>query len=106
MQHAKNPTETDERKFLEAIARRILIRASYNGTELVLAPHHLFERHDELYVGALNTGKAWRSDDERRLGYFKLKGLTEVALTDDSFEPLELEDSSLPRPEDRLLFAV
>lgn len=106
MQHAQALPDTDERKFLEAIARRILIRADYNGARLVLAPHQLFERHDELYVGALNTGKAWRSDDERRLGYFKLKGLGNVELTEDAFEPLELEDSSLPRPEDRLLFAV
>lgn len=106
MQHTQNPAETDERKFLEAIARRILIRADYNGTQLVLAPHQLFERHDELYVGALNTGKAWRSEDERRLGYFKLKGLSNVAITDAAFEPLALDDSGLPRPEDRLLFAV
>lgn len=106
MQQIDNHSNTDERKFLEAIARRVLIRAEYNGTELRLAPHQLFERHDELYVGALNTGKAWRSEEERRLGYFKLKGLTKVALDDDSFEPLELEDSALPRPEDRLLFAV
>ncbi len=106
MQHTSTLPDTDERKFLEAIARRVLIRAEYNGAQLVLAPHQLFERHDELYVGALNTGKAWRSDDERRLGYFKLKGLRTVGLTEDPFEPLALEDADLPRPEDRLLFAV
>lgn len=106
MQQSPDLPASDERKFLEAIARRVLIRADYNSTQLVLAPHQLFERHDELYIGALNTGKAWRSDDERRLGYFKLKGLSNVALTEDAFEPLELDDPALPRETDRLLFAI
>ncbi|WP_296677103.1 hypothetical protein [Novosphingobium sp.] len=106
MQQVQKLPDTDERKFLEAIARRVLIRADYNGAQMLLAPHQLFERHDELYVGALNMGKAWRSDDERRLGFFKLKGLGNVSLTEDGFEPLDLEAAALPRPEDRLLFAV
>lgn len=106
MQQSEPLADTAERKCLEAIARRMLIRADYNGTELRLAPHQLFDRHGELYIGAFNPAKAWRSEEERRLGYFKLKGLRALELTDEPFEPLEQADSTLPRDEDRLIFAV
>lgn len=106
MQQAQDLPDTDERKCLEAIARRLLIRAQYNGTQILLAPHQLFKRHDELFIGALNTGKAWRSEDERRLGYFKLKGLSGLELTEDAFEPLPDAGTALPRETDTLLFSV
>lgn len=106
MQQSEPLPETAERKCLEAIARRLLLRADYNGTELRLAPHQLFDRHGELYIGAFNPAKAWRSEEERRLGYFKLKGLRALELTEEGFEPLEQADPALPRAEDRLLFAI
>lgn len=106
MQHAQDATVPHERKFIEAIARRLVIRAEYNGAQMLLAPHQMFERHGELFVGALNTAKTWRSEDERRLGYFKLKGLGNVALTETGFEPLEGAGETLARDSDALIFAV
>lgn len=95
-----------ERLLLEAIARRLLVTASYNGATMQLAPHRLFSRHGELYVSAFNPNKNWRSDEERRLGHFKLAGLGEVTLCDDGFEPLPDLDPALPREDDELVFAV
>lgn len=106
MQQTSVADRPSEHTFLEAISKRLMVRAEYNATQLVLAPHHLFERHGELFVGALNTGKAWRSEDERKLGYFKLKGLSNVGLTDDGFAPLEEGAPVLPRETDKLIFAI
>ncbi|WP_088308093.1 hypothetical protein [Novosphingobium sp. B 225] len=98
--------DSPERTCLEAIATRKLIRADYNGAELKLAPHLLFDRHGDLYLGAFNPAKARRSDAEPALGYFKLAGLHNLALTDDAFEPLEGVDLTVPRESDTLVFAV
>jgi len=97
---------TTDRAFIEAIAFRRLIEATYNGNEMKLAPHQLFTRRGDLFVSALNTGKTWRSEDERRLGYFKLDGLSNVRPTNTTFEPLPGFDGSLPGEEDQELFRV
>lgn len=91
---------------LEAISRRMLVEAQYNGKPCRLAPHHLFERHGDLFIGALNMDKAWRDDEERRLGVFKLIGLGAIELTDTAFEPIGVAPDALPRETDTLIFAV
>mgnify|MGYP000390801960 CR=1 FL=1 len=98
--------DSPQRTCLEAIATRKLIRADYNGAELRLAPHLLFQRHGELFIGAFNPAKNRRSDAEPALGYFKLAGLHNLALTDESFEPLDGVDLNVPREGDELVFAV
>lgn len=95
-----------ERKFIEAIALKRMIRAQYNGNEMHLAPHMLFSRHGDLFISALNTLKNWRSDEDRRLTQYKLLGLSEVVLTDETFEPLPGFDGAVPRETDISLFAI
>ncbi len=106
MPTATAPVETNERKLIEAIALKRLIMAHYNGAEMLLAPHQLFSRHDELFVSAFNPRKNWRSEEERRLGHFKLDGLTNLVVTEEGFEPLPQFDACLPRETDREVFAV
>lgn len=106
MQNAAPPEATSEKTLIEAIARMRLIVARYNGTEMRLAPHQLFSRHGELFVRAFNPLKNWRSEEERRLGDFKLAGLSDVALTEEPFEPLPSFDCAPPREGDQHLFAV
>lgn len=91
---------------MEAIARRLVVTARYNGMTLSLAPHTLFERHGDLFIGALNLNKNWLSQDDRRLGHFKLSGLGDIELTEDLFDPLPSYEPSVPRPDDMLVFAV
>jgi hypothetical protein len=50
--------------------------------------------------------KNWRSEDERRLGHFKLDGLAMTELTDECFDPLPSYEATAPRPEDTLLLAI
>ena len=97
---------TTERKFIEAIALKRLVRAQYNGNEMQLAPHQLFSRHGDLFISAVNTLKNWRSDEDRRLTQYKLMGLSEVTLTDETFDILPAFDGSLPHETDTELFAI
>ena len=83
-------------KVMEAIARRRRVTALYNGTRMTLAPHQMFERHGALFISALNLDKAWRSDDERRLGHFKLDGLGAAQVEDEEFEPLPSFEAAAP----------
>src|SRR3546814_18085896 len=77
------PMNDTRLKLMEAIARRRMISASYNGNRMTLAPHLMFERRGDLFVSALNLGKNWRSEEERRLGHFKLDGLGAAELLED-----------------------
>ena len=101
-----DPEPSGEKTLFEAIARLRMVSASYNGREMRLAPHQLFSRHGELFIGAFNAGKNWRHDEEPRLGYFKVSGLSDITLMADTFAPLPTFDGSLPRDGDEQLFAV
>lgn len=91
---------------MEAIARRRLLSATYNGETILLAPHMLYERHGDLFVSALNLSKNWRSEDERRLGQFKLAGLSAPAVQEDAFEPLPSYEPVAPREGDAIILAL
>ena len=90
----------------EAIARKRAVTAQYNGVQMRLAPHVLFERRGDLFLSALNMTKNWRSDDEKHLGHFKLDGLGETILTDEGFDPLPSFEAAAPQPDDTLLMAI
>lgn len=98
--------QTVERTFIEAIALKRLVTSVYNGSQLLLAPHQLFARHGALFISAFNTGRNWRRDDERRLGLFKLEGLSNVVLAPGSFEPLPNFKRSPLRQGDEYLFSI
>ncbi len=91
---------------LEAISRRMLVEAQYNGATIRLAPHLMFERHGDLFVSALNLGKTWRSDEEPRLGQFKLAGLNDTRLIEEEFEPLPGYTAETPRESDTAVLSV
>jgi hypothetical protein len=90
----------------EAISRKRIVEALYNGATIRVAPHLMFERHGDLFISALNLGKTWRSDEEPRLGQFKLAGLNETVLLDETFEPLDGFKPAPPRADDVLILAV
>lgn len=99
-------TELASRIVIEAIAKRLLLSAEYNGVALQLAPHQLYERHGDLHIGAINTAKVWKEGEAPRLGSFKLTGLRNLALTADPFEPMPGLGQDLPREGDKLILAV
>ncbi|MFT4053438.1 MAG: hypothetical protein QM681_02945 [Novosphingobium sp.] len=85
---------------MEAITTRRFVQARYNGAVIRLAPHLMFERRGDLFISALNPEKGWRSDEEPRLGQFKLAGLADTQLTSESFELLPSFEGSTPREDD------
>jgi hypothetical protein len=91
---------------MKAIATKRLVEADYNGVTTKLAPHLLFDRHGHLFVSALNVRKVWRSDESPRLGQFKLAGLADCRLTDESFDPLPSFPGTTPWPNDQLVLAI
>lgn len=93
-------------KLMEAIARKKTVAARYNGGLLTLAPHMLFERRGDLFVSALNLSKNWRSDEEMRLGHFKLAGLADTELLGDGFDPLPSFEPATPHADDTLILAI
>ena len=107
--HNETSTESigDPRLVLfEAIACQRAVTAQYNGVQMRLAPHILFERRGDLFISALNLTKNWRSDDEKHLGHFKLDGLGETTLTEDAFDPLPSFEPAAPQPDDTLVLAI
>lgn len=74
------------RVVLEAIALGTCIEAVYNRMKVLLAPHILYTRHDELYVDAVTVERDGQPPREVKLGSFKLTGLREMALADRRFE--------------------
>jgi hypothetical protein len=105
MQH-DNVLATSGDVLAKAIRSRKLIKAVYNSAELELAPHLIFLRNEPLYVGAVNPHKKIRSDEEPRLGHFKIEGLSQIAITETAFEALPAEACALPREDDQLIFAA
>ncbi|ALH80678.1 MULTISPECIES: hypothetical protein [Sphingopyxis] len=93
-------------KMMEAIARRRKVTAQYNGNQMLLAPHLMFERRGDLFVSALNLSKNWRSADDWRLGYFKLDGLAATEVQEEGFDPLPTYEAVPPHEEDTLVLAI
>lgn len=105
MQHETN-FQTTQAVVGQAMHERLMIRAIYNASELTLAPHQIVLRNDALYLGAVNPKKNRRVDEEPSLGYFKLDGLSDLALTDERFEPLPAEACGPAREGDQVIVAL
>jgi hypothetical protein len=82
---------------LEAIALRTCIRAVYNGGAVTLAPHILYQRHDDLFVDAITVERDNRPPREVKIGTFKLAGLHDLELAGRPFAPEKSFDPGDPR---------
>jgi len=69
----------------EGIVRTFCLAATYNRTAIVLAPHILYTRHDELFVDGVVVERDGQPPREPKVGTFKLAGLQGIALTDRPF---------------------
>ena len=82
---------------LEAIVKRQAVAATYNRTEMTLAPHILYTRHGDLHVDAVTIERDGKPPKEVKLGTFKLAGLSGVRITPRRFTPSALFDPSAER---------
>ena len=94
------------RQFLEAIATRRCVAATYNRMRVKLAPHILYTRHDEMYVDAVTVEREGQPPREIKFGTFKLAGLKDVALSDKPFNPDPAFDPATAKYDGVTLFTV
>jgi hypothetical protein len=94
------------RILLEAIARGTCVEAVYNRMKVILAPHILYTRHEELYVDAVTLERDGLPPREVKLGAFKVSGLHALTLVDRPFEPQPVFDPAESKYEGVTLFAV
>ena len=90
----------------EAIATRKAIRANYNRGVVTLAPHILYTRNDSPHIDAVTIERDGQPPREEKLGTFKLDGLTDIALTERTFDVSGLFDADDPKYSDSMPFAV
>jgi hypothetical protein len=81
----------------EAVVRRKCVSATYNRTRMILAPHILYTRHDQVYVDAVVVSKEGFLPREEKVGVFKLDGLKELTLLERDFVPSALFDPALEK---------
>ncbi len=101
----KTPTELGETTapsgavptILEAIVRRRCLEAVYNRSQILLAPHILYTKHDVLHVDAVAVERDGKLPREMKLGTYRLSGLGALHLTDRGFVPVALFDPSNER---------
>jgi hypothetical protein len=89
-----------------AVARGLMVTATYNKRRVKLAPHALFTRHGELYLDALTIEQDGAPPTSRRLGTFKLSGLTGTMATAMRFDPFSEFDRNDAKYSESLIAVV
>ena len=92
--------------FLEAIVKQQAVAATYNRTDVTLAPHVLYTRHGDLHVDAVTIDRDGKPPKEEKVGTFKLAGLSAVRLTPRRFVVSALFDAATERYVGETLLAV
>lgn len=96
----------DSRLIIEAIAQRRCVDATYNRTNMKLAPHVLYTRHGDLFVDAVAVERDGREPSEVKLGTFKLAGLHIEEVSARTFQPLPDFDANDARYRETTPFSV
>jgi len=87
----------------EAIVKQICLAATYNRGEVILAPHVVYSKHDELYVDATTLERDGKPPREEKLGTFKLSGLVSPRVTPRRFAISGLFDPADAKYADALM---
>ncbi|WP_375194968.1 hypothetical protein [Sphingobium sp.] len=98
---------TSPTTIFEAIALQKCLMATYNKMVVKLAPHILYTRHDEMFIDAVTIEREGRPPRELKLGTFKLAGLNEVSVLDETFDAMHgLYDETDDKYKGVTLFAI
>lgn len=90
----------------EAIALQKCLMVTYNRMTVKLAPHILYTRHDEMFIDAVTVERDGQPPREQKLGVFKLAGLNDVSVIDETFKAMDLYDAADPKYAGVTLFAI
>jgi hypothetical protein len=91
---------------LEAIVKKLAVAATYNGSEIVLAPHVLYTKHAQLYVDGVVIERDGKPPKEAKVGAYKLAGLSPLRITARRFTPSPLFDANAEKYAGETLLAV
>ncbi|MEH6756585.1 MAG: hypothetical protein V7676_03635 [Parasphingorhabdus sp.] len=94
------------KEFFEGVALKKCVTATYNKMQVVLAPHILYTRHDEMHVDAVTVEREGEPPRELKLGTFKLAGLKDVVVVDRQFEPYDMFDAAAEKYQGTTLMMV
>lgn len=90
---AAGPALSSEGELIaQAVRRKLCIVAVYNRTNMTIAPHILYTKHDDLHVDGVVLLRDGKVPAELKLGTFKLAGLNSLSLTADNFTVQPLYD--------------
>jgi hypothetical protein len=96
----------DNQAILEAIALRKCLRATYNRATVLLAPHILYQRNDSFFIDAVTISRDGIPPREAKVGSFNLAGLSDVSVSDSSFDVSPLFDRMDPKYRTGTLFMI
>jgi hypothetical protein len=91
---------------LEAIATRTCLTAVYNRMNILLAPHILYTKHEELYLDGVTIKRDGELPKEVKVGAFKVIGLKDIALNEQAFTPHRVWTATDEKYSGVTLFAV
>ena len=94
------------RVILEAIATKHCLKAGYNGTTFILAPHILYTRRDLVYLDAVPFMKNDAPPREEKIATFKVDGMADIAMADGEFSICPLFEPYLEKYRGTTLFSV
>lgn len=90
----------------EAIALKKCVNAVYNKTDMTLAPQILYTRHGEVHLDAIPVKKRGEAPRDLKLATFKLVGLSDIEIADDTFLTDQVYDPSAEKYDGVTVFAV
>lgn len=96
---SSEPQASNADIFRIAIDRKLCVTAVYNKCPMLLSPHILYTRHDELFVDAVVMIKQGKVPTELKLGTFKLAGINGASLSGEPFTIQPVFDPNNPKYE-------
>ena len=91
---------------LEAIVKQLAVAATYNGSEIILAPHVLYTKHAQLYDDGVLIERDGKTPKEAKVGAYKIAGLSPLRITARRFTPSPLFDAAAEKYAGETLMAV
>lgn len=96
----------DNKSIFEAIALKKCLNATYNRGPVTLAPHVLYRRNDSFFIDAITIERDGKPPREPKISSFNLAGLSDVAVSDASFDISPLFDRMDAKYRDATLFMI
>ena len=103
---SSEPRASNADIFRIAIDRKLCVTAVYNKCPMLMSPHILYTKHDDLFVDAVVMIKQGKVPAELKMGTFKLAGINGASLSGEPFTIQPFFDVNDPKYEGVTVRAV